>query len=157
MEIKVYIHQILKGNGKFCSIKCSSDYLRNNPEFKQRMIAFWKANPDKTQHGKPSPKRGKKSPKTTGDKHPQWRGGRHITKDRYIKILKKDHPRADCYGYVLRSHVIVEEKIGRLLKPEEIVHHINRDRTDDRPENLEVLENRSAHLKLHWKTNDFRQ
>ncbi len=39
----------------------------------------------------------------------------------------------------LEHRVVAEEKLGRHLAPGEHVHHLNRDRTDNRPENLEVL------------------
>ncbi|MFA5375841.1 MAG: HNH endonuclease [Dehalococcoidia bacterium] len=41
--------------------------------------------------------------------------------------------------HVLRSRRIVEEDIGRTLRPDEHIHHINGDVTDDRIENLEIL------------------
>lgn len=37
------------------------------------------------------------------------------------------------------SRLIMAEKIGRSLSPYEIVHHKNGIRTDDRPENLEIM------------------
>lgn len=45
--------------------------------------------------------------------------------------------------------VIVEEVIGRKLKPTEIVHHINGDRHDNRLVNLMLFENQSEHVKWH--------
>ena len=60
-----------------------------------------------------------------------------------------EHPRADSRGYVRRSLLIAEQKIGRALKPGEIVHHKNQQRDDDRPENLEVLESQALHIAHH--------
>ena len=70
----------------------------------------------------------------------------------YVYILCPDHPHPTQGRYVKRSRLVVEKRLGRYLTKEEQVHHINGDRTDDHPDNLEVL-SLSEHNKLHRKIN----
>ncbi len=56
---------------------------------------------------------------------------------------------ADSNGDVLEHRYVMAQHLGRLLTKGEIVHHINHDRTDNRLENLQLLESHSVHVKLH--------
>ena len=68
----------------------------------------------------------------------------------YMMIYQPDYPSAKAQsGYVSRARLVAEIMIGRPLRPGEIVHHKNRIRYDDRPENLEVLPSQSVHIALH--------
>lgn len=46
------------------------------------------------------------------------------------------------------SRIVVEGMLGRELRPDEHVHHVNGDKTDDRAENLQVI-SISEHTRLH--------
>lgn len=64
-------------------------------------------------------------------------------------FLLNGYPARHIRGRVRYLHrMIAEEKIGRELKRNEIVHHVNGDRSDNRPENLEVM-TRAEHARLH--------
>lgn len=80
-----------------------------------------------------------------GSENPSYRGGRTLRKG-YWYILRTDHPHATNGGYVLEHRLVMEGIIGRTLRPGEVVHHKNRDRLDNRPENLELFASNAAHL-----------
>lgn len=45
--------------------------------------------------------------------------------------------------------VIAERKIGRPLKPGEVVHHIDGNHRNNSPDNLQVLASQAEHMRLH--------
>ena len=49
---------------------------------------------------------------------------------------------------------VAERTLGRKLDPEEVVHHINRNKLDNRPENLEVFANQDEHEEQHISDGD---
>jgi hypothetical protein len=59
------------------------------------------------------------------------------------------HPFADHQGYVREHRLVMEARLGRYLTPQEVVHHINGDKTDNRDENLMLFPSQAAHLKFH--------
>lgn len=76
--------------------------------------------------------------------------------DGYIQILQRGHLRANKKGYVLEHILAMELSLQRQITKEEVVHHINRIRYDNRPENLQVLPSAQAHMRLHSKEDNRR-
>lgn len=84
-----------------------------------------------------------------GRGNPHWRGGRCVDREGYVYIHKPDHPFANKDGYVFEHRLVMESLIGRLLTPDEEVHHINEIKGDNRPENLELMAGSAEHRRRH--------
>lgn len=67
----------------------------------------------------------------------------------YVFEYVPTHHRAGDNGMVPEHVLIAEEKIGRDLKAEEVVHHINHIRNDNRPENLMIFATKADHSAFH--------
>ena len=75
-----------------------------------------------------------------------YKGGKS-TQLGYILILNKEHPHV--VGKYVREHrLVMELHLGRYLRPNELVHHINGNKKDNRIENLLLL-SRAQHVSLH--------
>lgn len=83
-----------------------------------------------------------------GIHHPNWKGGRKINSQGYVLIHNPDHRYADKQGYVREHRLVMEKELGKPIHPRYDVHHINGDKKDNRPENLQVLTS-LQHDRLH--------
>lgn len=72
----------------------------------------------------------------------------HDSKGRACITINKRHPYATSAGYQRLARFIVAESIGRELRPDEHIHHLNGDLTDDRPSNL-ALVSAEYHGRVH--------
>lgn len=77
------------------------------------------------------------------ERNHHWKGGRTKHSGGYIQVTAPEHPRVKARKsktnlYIMEHILVMEEKIGRYLEPHENVHHINGQKEDNRPENLEL-------------------
>jgi len=90
-----------------------------------------------------------------GKNHGSWKGGKYIDKGGYIFIRMTEHPFPNHpRGYVFEHRLVIEKVIGRYLLRKEVGHHINGIRDDNRPENLMLFINGSAHQRFHGNPNN---
>ena len=82
-----------------------------------------------------------------GPKNHKWKGGRHVHSDGYVYVYKPDHPHPIDRYYVLEHRLVMEQYLGRYLRSDEHIHHINKNRQDNRIENLQIL-TQSQHSEL---------
>ena len=70
----------------------------------------------------------------------------------YIVVYKPEHTKAmnskNWKGYVYEHIIIAEEDYGRQIKDNEVVHHLDMDRSNNSPNNLIILDKKS-HNKIH--------
>lgn len=84
-----------------------------------------------------------------GASNRRWRGGRIVTTHGYIAVYVPSHPYPIRGSYVYEHRLVMEQHLGRYLRPEEVVHHINGDHADNRLENLRLFHGPSAHAAFH--------
>ena len=83
-----------------------------------------------------------------GNCNAHWKGGRMTDERGYIFIKCPNHPFRDNCNYVREQRLVMERALGRYLQPNEIVHHLNHNPSDNRIENL-MLMSPSKHTSLH--------
>lgn len=104
-------------------------------------ISYWKGKKRNIETCKKISKTRIEKEVAVGKKNPNWKGGRRILrKHLYVRINN---------GYYLYEHRrILQKFLGRKLKSNEIVHHIDNNPLNNSIKNLKIM-SRSEHSKLH--------
>ena len=79
-----------------------------------------------------------------GEENPRWKGGKEITKQGYVRVWISRKER------LFEHRMVMQRYLGRKLKNSELIHHINGIKTDNRIENLQIIDP-SSHTTLHNK------
>lgn len=137
-EFRTYPSKIKIGRGKYCGKLCMTDAFKGKrfspaTEFKK----------------------GQKPWNTKGYSFTISRkNGR-----KYKLIHKPDHPNCTKAGYVREHRLVMEEKLGRLIEEDEIVHHLDGNPLNNNVDNLIVMKkvdhdrsNVSLNVHKRWQT-----
>ena len=74
----------------------------------------------------------------------------------YPVVYRPDHPRARSNGYVYEHILVMESKLGRRLKPDEVVHHIDKNKQNNSPDNLMLFASQREHDLFHWASESYK-
>lgn len=94
----------------------------------------------------------KKGSWASREKHPRWKGGKHLSSNGYVQIVvpldSPYLPMADERGRVYEHRLVLAKHLGRCLEPDEEVHHLNGDKHDNRLSNLQLF-SKGEHSREH--------
>lgn len=85
-----------------------------------------------------------------------WRGGRYTNDQGYVLVWAPDHPDSDGRGYIREHRLTCDVALGHRLPAHATIHHVNGDRSDNRPGNLVVCQDRAYHKLLHQRMDALR-
>ena len=80
----------------------------------------------------------------------QYKDRHYKISNGYIIVYAPEHPNIQRHPYIKLHRLIMEAHLGRLLKQEELVHHINGNKLDNRIKNL-ALTTRRIHPSYHTR------
>ncbi len=78
-----------------------------------------------------------------GPTHHRWRNGRYVDERGYVRL------HVPGGGYVREHRLVMSQVLGRPLLPHEVVHHIDGNKQNNSPENLELCGSQAEHLEQH--------
>jgi len=133
------------GRAFLCSKKCSGEWYTKN-YVGEKHHAFGKEFSD--EHKK------KIGDSCRGDKNWRWKDGSKMAKG-YV-FLTIPHETTNDKRYVQEHRLVAEKALGRPLKYDEVVHHVNGDKADNRNNNLLIC-TKSYHSWLHRKMSNLYQ
>jgi hypothetical protein len=129
-SLSIYKNDLKKVNaGKFCSRECYHKSPESRPATRMKR-----------------------------EKSKWWKGGRIFERGYKLVLVDKEHPYGIAKGggekYIREHRLIMEKHLGRYLKKNEVVHHIDGDRKNNELKNLKLMttsEHARDHILNYWK------
>jgi endogenous inhibitor of DNA gyrase (YacG/DUF329 family) len=123
---------------RFCSRICFINANLSWNRGKKLHYTIWnkgtigKSKPNKTSYKN-------NDPRITGENNHQWKNGKQKTANGYIKVRTGKTDKGTIKYGAMEHRIIMEKHLGRKLSRNELVHHKNGIKDDNRIENLEIV------------------
>ena len=129
---------------KCCSKKCTTTYQNRKAKQKNNCI-------DCGAHIEKRSNRCKKCHYEfyIGKNNYNWNNGEKKNNG-YIYVNFPEHPNANSNGYIAKHRLILEKQLGRYLNKNEIAHHIDKNKLNNNPTNIELYTHKK-HSSFHNK------
>lgn len=131
-------------NNPFYGKKHSQEVIEKNRQAHMGQVCFWR--------GKHLPQKvRKKIANSLKGNNNRFKGGQRNFRG-YIGVYSPNHPFKDKNNCVREHRLVMEKHLGRFLEKQEVIHHINGNKADNRLKNLMLFSSHYEHMLYHGKT-----